>query len=219
MMFDEIDNSILLVDKPKGISSAKVVELIKKKFKVKVGHTGTLDPLATGLLIILTGKKTKEASSFVKLPKVYEVKAILGITTDTFDMEGKILNQNPTKISKEKLEKTLKKFLGDILQAPPTFSAKKFKGKKAYELARKGVRIKLPKQKVKIYSLRLKNFKYPLFEIICKVSSGTYIRSLINDIGKDLKVGATVLKLRRVAIGKYKVKKAVSLEDLLSKTR
>ena len=115
--------NILLVDKPKGLTSSRVVELIKRKLKVKAGHTGTLHPMATGLLIILTGKRTREASSFLGLDKTYEVAAILGVETDTFDSEGKVMCQNNKEVSREELEEVLTEFRGDIWQVPPPFSA------------------------------------------------------------------------------------------------
>lgn len=208
-------DDILLVDKPKGLTSSRVVELIKRKFKVKAGHTGTLDPIATGLLIILTGKRTKEASLFLKLGKSYEVKAILGIETDTFDAKGKVLQRSSGEVTREELEKALQGFRGDIWQVPPPFSAKKIAGRKAYELARKGVVVNIPPKKVSIHSLELKQFQFPYFTISCDVSSGFYVRSLVHDIGEKLKVGATVVEVRRIRIGPYQAEQAKSLEEIL----
>lgn len=209
-------NDILLVDKPKGLTSYRVVELIKRKFKVKAGHTGTLDPIATGLLIVLTSKHTKEASLFLKLDKSYEVKAILGIETDTFDMKGKVLQRSSGEVTREELEKALQEFHGDIWQVPPPFSAKKIAGRRAYELARKGVAVNIPPKKVSIYSLELKQFQFPHFTFSCDVSSGFYVRSLVHDIGGKLKVGATVVEVHRTRIGPYQVEQAKSLEEILS---
>lgn len=208
-------DDILLVDKPKGLTSSRVVELIKRKFKVKTGHTGTLDPIATGLLIVLTGKHTKEASLFLKLDKGYEVKAILGLETDTFDMKGKVLQQSSGEVTREELEKVLQGFHGDIWQVPPSFSAKKIAGRKAYELARRGVAVNIPPKKVSIHSLELKEFRFPYFTFSCDVSSGFYVRSLVHDIGEKLKVGATVVEVRRTRIGPYQVEQAKSLEKIL----
>jgi tRNA pseudouridine55 synthase len=208
-------DKILLVDKPKGLTSSRVVGLIKRKFKVKTGHTGTLDPIATGLLIILTGKRTKEASLFLKLDKTYEVKAIMGLETDTFDSEGKVLRQSDKVVSKEELESVLNEFRGDIWQVPPPFSAKKLKGQKAYQLARKGVAVELSSKKVSIYSLELKEFQFPYFTLSCDVSSGFYVRSLAHDIGEKLGVGATVVEVRRTRVGPYQVEQAKSLEEIL----
>ncbi len=206
----------MLVDKPKGLTSSRVVELMRKKLKVKAGHTGTLDPIATGLLIVLTGRRTKEASSFLTLNKSYEVKARLGMQTDTFDCDGKILQQNDTPITKEELEEVLKGFRGEIWQVPPPFSAKKLAGHKAYELARKGVSVEVPPKKVSIYSLKLEEFQFPYFTFDCDVSSGFYVRSLVHDIGKKLSVGAMVVEVRRTGVGHYRVEQAKKLEEILS---
>jgi tRNA pseudouridine55 synthase len=206
---------MFLVDKPKGLTSSRVVERIKKKFNVKTGHTGTLDPLATGLLVVLTGKFTKNASSFLKLDKAYEVKAVLGIETDTFDSEGTVLRRNDNEVTKEELEKVLKEFSGDIWQTPPSFSAKKIAGRKAYQLARKGISVDIPPKKVSIHSLELKEFQFPHFTIACEVSSGFYVRSLAHDIGEKLGVGATVVEVRRTRVGPYHVEQAKRLEEIL----
>lgn len=211
-------DQILLINKPKGISSAQVVNLVKQKYKVKVGHAGTLDPQASGLLIVLTGKKTKEASHFLKLPKIYEVEAILGIKTDTFDLEGRILQTNLRRVSRLELEQVLKKFQGEIWQTPPLYSAKKIKGQPAYKLARRGQKIILKPQKVTIYSLKLLSFRYPEFKLILNVSSGFYVRSFINEIGIALGVGATVKNIKRLAIGPYHLDEAQTLEAILDKS-
>jgi len=208
-------DNILLVDKPKGLTSSRVVELIKRKFKVKAGHTGTLDPIATGLLIVLTGKRTKEASSFLHLDKAYEVKAILGMETDTFDSEGEVLWRSDNEVTREELERVLKEFHGDIWQVPPRFSAKKMGGRKAYELARKGVVVDMPPKKVSVYSLEPKEFQFPHFTFTCDVSSGFYVRSLVHDIGEKLRVGATVVEVRRTRVGPYHVAQAKNLEEIL----
>ncbi len=205
----------MLVDKPKGLTSSRVVELIRKKLKVKAGHTGTLDPIATGLLIVLVGRRTKEASSFLTLDKSYRVKARLGVETDTFDCDGKILQQSDAMITKEELEEEVQGFHGEIWQVPPSFSAKKLAGHKAYELARKGVSVQVPPKKVSIYSLELGEFQFPYFTFDCNVSSGFYVRSLVHDIGKKLTVGATVVEVRRTAVGHYRVEQAKKLEEIL----
>jgi tRNA pseudouridine55 synthase len=208
-------NKMFLVDKPSGLTSSRVVERIKKKFNVKAGHTGTLDPLATGLLIVLTGKFTKNASSFLKLDKAYEVKVVLGIETDTFDSEGTVLRQCATEVTRQELERVLKEFDGDIWQTPPLFSAKKMAGQKAYQLARKGISVDMPPKKVSIHSLELKEFQFPYLTLTCQVSSGFYVRSLAHDIGDRLGVGATVIGVRRTRVGPYHVEQARSLEDTL----
>jgi len=209
-------DDILLVDKPEGLSSSRVVELIRRKFKVKAGHTGTLDPLATGLLIILMGKRTKDASLFLRLDKTYEVKAILGVESDTFDSEGKVLPRSNSRVTREELDRIVKEFHGDIWQVPPPFSAKKIEGRKAYELARKGLGVEIPPRKVSIYSLEIKEFQFPHFSLVCDVSSGFYVRSLVHDIGERLKTGAIVTEVRRTRIGPYRLEQAKELRQILS---
>jgi tRNA pseudouridine55 synthase len=208
-------DKMLLVDKPKGLTSSRVVERIRKKFGVKAGHTGTLDPLATGLLVVLTGRRTKDASLFLKLDKAYEVKAVLGIKTDTFDSEGKVVWRSNDEVAREELEMALKEFHGEIWQTPPPFSAKKIEGRKAYQLARKGISVDIPPKKVGIYSLTLREFEFPHFVFACEVSSGFYVRSLAHDIGERLGVGATVLEVRRTRVGPYHVEQAKGLDELL----
>lgn len=208
-------DTMLLVDKPSGITSSRVVERIRRKFKVKVGHTGTLDPLATGLLIVLTGKRTKAASLFLRLDKGYEVQVVLGMETDTFDMEGEVLRRSDAEVTREEVEEAMKDFHGEIWQAPPPFSAKKMQGRRAYQLARKGVALDMPPSRVTIYSLELKEFDFPHFTLVCDVSSGFYVRSLARDIGERLGVGATVTGVRRIRVGSYHVKDATSLDELL----
>ena len=208
-------DKMFLVDKPKGLTSSRVVERIKRKFNVKAGHTGTLDPLATGLLVVLTGKLTKNAPLFLKLDKAYEVEAVLGMETDTFDSEGEVLRRTDKQVTREELESTLKEFSGDIWQTPPPFSAKKMAGHKAYELARKGIAVAIPPKKVSISSLELRKFDFPHFTLTCEVSSGFYVRSLAHDIGEKLGAGATVVGVRRTRVGPYSVQEATGLEELL----
>jgi tRNA pseudouridine55 synthase len=208
-------DKMFLVDKPEGLTSSRVVERIKKKFSVKAGHTGTLDPLATGLLIVLTGKFTKNASTFLKLDKAYEVEVVLGVETDTFDCEGTVLRRHDAEVTREQLENVLKQFSGDILQTPPPYSAKKIAGRKAYQLARKGISVDMPPNRVSIYSLELKEFRFPYFTIACEVSSGFYVRSMAHDIGEKLGVGATVVHVRRTRVGPYRVEQAKRLEEIL----
>jgi tRNA pseudouridine55 synthase len=208
-------DKMFLVDKPKGLTSSRVVERIKRKFNVKAGHTGTLDPLATGLLVVLTGKFTKNASSFLKLDKAYEVKAVLGIETDTFDSEGTVLRRSDSEVTREELESVLREFSGDIWQTPPPYSAKKITGRKAYQLARKGISVDIPPKKVSISSLELREFQFPCFAIACEVSSGFYVRSLAHDIGERLGVGATVVDVRRTRVGPYRLEQAKLLEEIL----
>ncbi len=209
-------DAILLIDKPKGITSARAVALVKKRFKTKVGHTGTLDPLATGLLILLTGKRTKQASTFLHMDKGYMVRAIFGTTTTTYDVAGEVVKTCDRVVTREEVEDALKGFTGELQQVPPVFSAKKLQGKKAYELARKGVEVELPPSTVTVHSLRLVSFDYPEFTLECEVSSGFYVRSLVHDLGERLGVGATVEEVRRIRVGAYHIENAKTLDDLLS---
>jgi len=208
-------DAIILVDKPKGITSARAVALVKKRIKVKVGHTGTLDPLATGLLIMLTGKRTKQANSFLHMDKSYVVRAILGMSTTTYDVAGDVVSTCDRPVTREELESALEGFRGELLQVPPAFSAKKIGGKKAYELARKGIDMEIPPSRVRVDSLCLTHFDYPDFTLECDVSSGFYVRSLVHDVGQKLGVGATVEEVRRVRVGDYTVDNARPLDDIL----
>ena len=211
-------DSILLIDKPKGITSARVVALVKKHFATKVGHTGTLDPLATGLLILLTGKRTKQASTFLHMDKTYQVRAILGCSTTTYDIAGDVVKTCDRLVAREELEDNLGGFVGELLQVPPAFSAKKIGGKKAYELARQGLPVDIPASKVTVYALRLVSFDYPNFTLECEVSSGFYVRSLVHDLGEKIGVGATVEEVRRIRVGAYHIENAVTLDELLGRT-
>ena len=202
---------------PRVLTSAKVVALVKRHFNTKVGHTGTLDPLATGLLILLTGKRTKQAATFLHMDKTYSVRAILGRTTTTYDVAGDVVKTCDRPVTREEIEENLQGFVGEALQVPPAFSAKKIGGKKAYELARQGLPVDIPASKVTVYSLRLVSFEYPNFTLACEVSSGFYVRSLVHDLGGKLGVGATVEEVRRIRVGAYHVENAVTLDELLGR--
>ncbi len=209
-------DAILLIDKPQGITSARAVALVKKRLRTKVGHTGTLDPLATGLLILLTGKRTKEAGTFLHMDKGYRVRARFGVTTTTYDVAGDVVKTCDRKLMREEVEEELEGFSGELQQVPPVFSAKKLYGRKAYELARKGISVDLPASTVMVHSLRLVEFEYPNFTLECDVSSGFYVRSLVHDLGEKLGVGATVEEVRRVRVGSYRIEDATPLDDLLA---
>ncbi|MBR6134047.1 tRNA pseudouridine(55) synthase TruB [Candidatus Saccharibacteria bacterium] len=203
---------IIFVDKPSGMSSfgavARVRRLLSERegHKVKVGHTGTLDPFATGLLILLAGKATKKAPELTKLDKVYEATIRLGATSSTGDPEGEITiaNEKP-EISREKIIETLAQFVGEIEQTPPAFSAIKINGQRAYKLARAGKTVDMPKRKVTIYELELLEYVSPYLKIRTHVSSGTYIRTLAEDIGEALGCGAYTTELRRTKIADYDI--------------
>ncbi len=206
---------LLLIDKPKGITSTRVVELVRKKVKGKVGHTGTLDPIATGLLLLLVGKATRFSWLFLGLDKSYEVVGRLGITTDTYDTEGNVIEERKVDTDCESLREILKNFRGTITQIPPRFSAKKVKGKRAYRLARRGQEVELKPVKVNIYSLELIECNLPEFKVKTTVSSGTYIRTLIHDIGQALGTGGIVVDLKRTAVNGFRVEEALTLDDFL----
>lgn len=217
-----MEKQILLIDKPAGLTSFGVVARVRRKLtqeigrKIKVGHAGTLDPFATGLLILLIGKATKKAEEFLKLDKVYEATIRLGAISTTGDPEGEI--QESKKLTdpplRTKVEIVLKSFVGKIEQTPPSFSAIKISGQRAYKLARRGEKIQMPTRKVQIYEIKILEYSYPILKISCHVSSGTYIRTLAEDIGKKLGVGAYTTQLRRLRIGDWTVKEAKTLEEL-----
>lgn len=207
-------DEILLIDKPAGWTSFDVVAKIRGQLsrengkRVKVGHSGTLDPFATGLLIILVGKATKRQDEFMKQDKVYEATFTLGATSTTGDPEGEITEQPKESqeqriISEQQIQKILLKFTGQIRQVPPIYSAIKVNGRRAYDLAREGKPVELKSRQVTIYTLNLVEYKWPELRLVAHVSSGTYIRSLALDIGEELGVGAYCSQLRRTRIGQY----------------
>lgn len=218
-------SGIVLVDKPAGISSfgvvGKVRWLLSQQIgkKVKVGHTGTLDPFATGLMILVVGKACREASQFSKLGKTYEAVMQLGKTSSTGDPEGEITDGSNRQPTREEVEEALKKFTGEIEQTPPAFSAIKIDGQRAYKLARAGKKVEMPTRKVTIYSSHLLSYEYPYAKIRVEVSSGTYIRTLVEDIGTVLKTGAYTTELRRTAIDQWQVDGALRLSGALSAER
>ena len=219
---------ILLIDKPAGWTSFDVVAKIRgqirakytkqgikpTKRQLKVGHAGTLDPFATGLLIILLGEATKKADTFLKLDKTYEFTAELGKVSSTGDIEGEIIAKSDKIPTAKEVKYALAKFTGEITQTPPVYSAIKIGGQRAYKLARAGKEVEIPSRKVNIYYIKLISYKYPFIKVECSVSSGTYIRSLVEDIGEALKTGAYCQQLRRLSIDKYSVKSAQKIEDL-----
>lgn len=205
---------IIFVDKPAGMTSFGVVARVRRVLseragkKVKVGHTGTLDPFATGLLILMAGKATKKAMEFTKLDKVYEATIRLGATSSTGDPEGEItVQQTEVDYSRAQIEAVLQKFVGKIEQTPPVFSAIKVDGQRAYKLARAGKSVEMPTRTVEIYTIDLLDYVAPYLKIRAHVSSGTYIRTLAEDIGKELGCGAYCTELRRTRIAEYDITK------------
>lgn len=212
-------DGILLIDKPAGMSSFGVVARIRRVLsaqagkKIKVGHTGTLDPFATGLMILVVGKECKNAGQYSKLDKVYEATFRLGQTSSTGDPEGEITDISNRQPSRQDIEKAASQFTGDIMQRPPIFSALKIGGQRAYKLARDGQTVDIPERPVTIHSLEVVDYAYPDIKIRTHVSSGTYIRSLAVDMGQALGTGAYCSQLRRTAISKWDVTQAQSLAE------
>ena len=206
---------IIVVNKPKGITSFDVIRKLKKILKTKkIGHTGTLDPLATGVMLICIGKATKLASDLEAKDKVYIADFDIGYATDTYDIEGKKIAENIIEISKENLEQSIKKFIGNIKQVPPMYSAIKIDGNKLYHLARKGIEVERPERDVTIEYINLLDFKDNKAKIETKVSKGCYIRSLIYDIGQDLGTYTTMTTLQRKQVGDYSLETSYTLEQI-----
>ena len=210
-------NGILLVDKPKGLSSYKVVEKIIRRFHIeKAGHLGTLDPMATGLLPICLNEATKIVQFMIDKDKEYEGVMLLGRVTDTGDIEGKVIKENKkVKISEAQIRTAFRKFTGTYLQTPPMHSAIKQNGKKLYKLAHKGKEVERKKREVTIYSLEINSFSQSKVGFTVACSKGTYIRSLVSDIGEELGCGATLTDLRRTKVGNFSIKNAKPLEQIL----
>ena len=213
---------IILIDKPAGLSSFGVVARVRRRLsmeagkKVKVGHTGTLDPFATGLLILLASKATKLSNQFLKLDKWYEAAICLGKTSTTGDPEGEIIEQNTEKVpTLEEVKAVVNQFVGQITQTVPAFSAVKINGQRAYQLARRGEAVSMPTRQIEIYTIEILSYNYPELVIRTHVSSGTYIRTLGEDIGKALGVGAYLTALRRTQVGDYQIENAVKLSDFM----
>lgn len=213
-------NGIVLINKEKNCTSRDVVNQVSKILKTKkIGHTGTLDPIATGVLVLCIGKATKLVEVITSYDKEYEAEVILGIKTDTKDITGKILKEEKAIISKENIEECLKKMIGTYNQTVPIYSAVKINGKKLYEYARNNEEIELPKRKVTIKELKLiSDITYEKektkFKIKCHVSKGTYIRSLIEDIATNLNTIGTMKNLKRTKQGNFQIANANTIQDI-----
>ena len=210
------ENGILLVNKPAGPTSHDVVDRVRAVSGMRqIGHAGTLDPLARGLVIILVGETTKRAKEFSDLPKTYEALLRLGIESNTDDIAG-TLQQRPdaAKPSFDAVASALAQFRGTIKQTPPQFSAVKTKGKKAYEEARKGKTVAIPPREITVYKLEIIHYQYPLLALTMDVSSGTYVRAIARDLGSALGTGAVVASLTRTHIGNFRLNDTVPLRDL-----
>ena len=209
-------DGIIVINKPDGITSHDVVSKIRRKFNMKrVGHAGTLDPLATGVLVMLLGKSTKLFDRFVAFDKAYKATLILGTTTKSADTQGEIIEQKPfDHITKEMVLDVFKKFLGETLQVPPMVSAVKHKGKKLYQLARQGIEVERTPRKITIYKLEMIEFKPPYVEFYLECSKGTYVRQLAHDVGQVLHCGACISQIQRTKVGKFSIEESVTIEDL-----
>ncbi len=210
-------NGVIVVDKPKGITSRDVVNKVCKVLKTKkVGHTGTLDPIATGVLVICIGKATKLVEVLTLEEKEYVATVKLGILTDTLDTDGKIIKEEKSKTNKQSLIKVLNSFIGTYNQEVPIYSAIKIKGKKLYEYARSGKSVKLPKRKVIIKNIELLEFRNNSYKFKVSVSKGTYIRSLIKDINDKLGIIGVMSDLKRTRQGKFNIEDSYSVYDIIN---
>ena len=209
-------DGILVVNKPMGITSHDVVQNVRRKFRMQqVGHAGTLDPLATGVLVVLLGKSTKLFNQFVDMDKAYRATLILGTATNSADIQGKVLQQLPYEhITREQMEEVFKRSAGETEQVPPMVSAVKVQGKKLYQLARKGITVERQARPIKIHSLELKEFNPPHVLFYLECSKGTYVRQLAEDIGKKLGCGACITQIERTKVGPFHIEEAVDLQDI-----
>ena len=208
-------NGMLIIDKDKDMTSRDVVNIVSKKFNTKkVGHTGTLDPIATGVLLVLVGNYTKLVEIITSKDKEYIATMKLGVLTDTLDVTGNVVGTKDYNVTKEEVINVLNSFIGDSIQEVPIYSAVKVNGKKLYEYAREGKKVELPKRNITIYDIELLEFNLDTIKFRVKVSKGTYIRSLINDIASKLNTYAIMSDLRRVKQGEFDIKDAITLKDL-----
>ena len=210
------EGRVLLINKPFGWTSFDVIKKLRGILKIrKIGHAGTLDPYATGLLIICTGKKTKHISQYQDLDKVYRGEILIGKTTPSYDLETNFDSENSySHISENDIYLSVQKFTGPIAQFPPMYSAIKVRGERLYKLARRGVEVEIPKRFVIIYKFDILNINLPKINFEIRCSKGTYIRSLASDFGKELGVGACLSSLERTKIGDNKIKDSYTLEEL-----
>lgn len=208
---------ILLVDKPAGITSHDIVDRLRRKLKMKkIGHAGTLDPLATGLMIMLIGKATKVSQFLISLDKSYEGEFLLGIETDSQDADGEVVSEKPLPedIDEEMMLKEMKSFLGDQYQTPPMFSAKKIKGVPLYKMARKGKTVEREPRFIRINEFCLMNWNLPKGKFSLSCSKGTYVRTVLHDLGQNLGCGAHLTGLRRTKIDQFGIENASPLDEI-----
>lgn len=218
MVDNKVDNKkegIILVNKPKGITSHDVVDIVRRRLKIKrVGHAGTLDPLAEGLLIILVGRYTKFFSKFVSLDKEYTGTLKLGEVTVSGDSEGAVIKKYDCKVDEKKIKEVFSSFKGEIEQIPPMVSALRIGGRRLYNLARRGIVVKRNPRRVIIHSLEILNIDFPYVEFCIRCSKGTYIRKLAEDIGERLSCGAHMVKIVRLSIGPFRLEEAVRPDNI-----
>ena len=218
-MVPQIKNGILNIDKPQGITSHDVVDIVRKIFPgIKVGHTGTLDPIATGVLPICIGKATKLSDELLSENKVYKVKMLLGVETDTYDITGKIVFANTLNEDEIYIKERIKRFIGKSSQIPPIYSAIKIKGKKAYEYARNNENVSLKPREIEIFNMDDidVNLRKRQVSFVVSCTKGTYIRSLVHDIGIKLGCGATMIELKRLKTGDFDINDSIDLYEFLN---
>ncbi|MCH8986926.1 tRNA pseudouridine(55) synthase TruB [Patescibacteria group bacterium] len=210
---------IININKPKGMTSHDVVDEVRNiTGEKRVGHAGTLDPFATGVLVVAVGREdTKKLGEITKnTEKEYQALLVLGKTSTTGDPEGVITKQRGVRPPFDRVQSVVEKFKGEIMQTPPAFSAVKIKGVRAYKLARAGKTVELPPRKITIHSIDILEFEYPLLQLEITCSAGTYIRSLAQDIGKELGCGAYVKELMRTRVGNFTIEESIQIESLTS---
>lgn len=213
--YHEKISGVIVVDKPLGMSSHDVVQVIRKGSGLRrAGHTGTLDPRATGVLVVLVGPAVRLSEYVSAADKRYQATLRLGSATDTYDSEGKVTHSGKVKVTEEEFAELLKRFTGEIEQVPPPYSAVKLQGKKAYELSRKGEAVDLKPRKIHVYRLEILEWDLPDVTIDVMCSSGTYVRSLAHDIGNVLGCGAHLIGLRRTKSGRFTLRDATPLDEL-----
>lgn len=209
-------NGIILIDKHTGVTSFDIIKMLRNITGIKkIGHGGTLDPLATGLLPVFLGHATKISFKIINLEKSYEVSMILGISTDTGDAEGRIIKQREVlTLSQDAIEKYINKYRGIINQRPPMYSAVKHKGKPLYKYARQGIEINVPERIVEVKEVKILSYVSPILRLFIKCSKGFYVRQFVIDLGNDIGCGANVVALRRLTVGDFSVDDAVTIEDI-----
>jgi len=207
-------NGLLVVNKPKGITSFDVIRRLRRVTgERKIGHTGTLDPMATGVMVLLFGTATKQAGDYSKLDKSYRTEVTLGSNSSTGDAEGELKGVSDRQPERAEIENVLEGFVGEITQTPPVYSAIKIGGQEAYKRARRGEAVDMPSRQVSVHSIKLIDYVYPVITFEADVSSGTYIRTLAEDIGSKLGTGAYLSSLVRTRVGEFELGQAISLND------